>query len=146
LTREESLTLEQIRETVLERSQTQRPELERAYPSLDYAKGHVFERVSVVLDHELFTEALRHGRGRIDLSELKGEFSLAESNGDILRAGKEVATRESLDRERDMIERINGGIGQFERLAGSMNSLLPLSSVPSRNRQSNLFSTPVTWP
>jgi hypothetical protein len=80
------------------------------------------------------------------LSELKGEFSLAESNGDILRAGKEVATRESLDRERDMIERINGGIGQFERLAGSMNSLLPLSSVPSRNRQSNLFSTPVTWP
>jgi len=116
LTREESLNLEQIRETVLERPQTQRPELERAYHSLDYAKEHVFERVSVALDHELLTEALRHGRGRIDLSELKGEFSLAESNADILRAGKEVATRESLDRERDMIERINRGIGQFEPL------------------------------
>jgi len=118
LTREESLTLEQIRDTVLERSQTQRPELERAVPSLDYAKQHVFERVSVALDHELLTEALRHGRGRIDLSELKGEFSLEESAGKILRAGEEVATRESLDRERDMIERINGGSGQFERLGG----------------------------
>ena len=118
LTPEESLTLEQIRETVRERSQTQRLEPESAVPSLDYAKQHVFERVSVALDHELLTEALRHGRGRIDLAELKGEFSLEESSGRILQAGKEVATRESLDRERDMIERINRGIGQFERLGG----------------------------
>ena len=72
----------------------------------------------MALDHELLTEALRHGRGRIDLADLKGEFSLEESNGRILQAGKEVATRESLDRERDMIERINRGIGQFERLGG----------------------------
>ena len=118
LTPEESLTLEQIREAVRERSETQRLEPESAVPSLDYAKHHVFERVSVALDHELLTEALRHGRGRIDLADLKGEFSLEESNGRILQAGKEVATRESLDRERDMIERINRGIGQFERLGG----------------------------
>jgi len=118
LTPQESLTFEQIREAVRERSQTQRLERESAVPSLDYAKQHVFERVSVALDHELLTEALRHGRGRIDLSELKGGFSLEESTGRILQAGKEVATRESLDRERDMIERINRGIGQFERLGG----------------------------
>ncbi len=72
----------------------------------------------MALDHELLTEALRHGRGRIDLADLKGEFSLEESTGRILQAGKEVATRESLDRERDMIERINRGIGQFDRLGG----------------------------
>jgi conjugative relaxase-like TrwC/TraI family protein len=118
LTPEESLTLEQIREAVRERSQTERLEPESAVPSLDYAKQHVFERVSVALDHELLTEALRHGRGRIDLADLKGEFSLEESTGRILQAGKEVATRESLDRERDMVERINRGIGQFERLGG----------------------------
>jgi ATP-dependent exoDNAse (exonuclease V) alpha subunit len=118
LTPEESLNLEQMREAVRERSQTQRLEVESAVPSLDYAKQHVFERVSVALDHELLTEALRHGRGRIDLADLKGEFSLEESTGRILQAGKEVATRESLDRERDMIERINRGIGQFERLGG----------------------------
>jgi len=118
LSPEESLTLEQIRETVLEKSQTQRTEVGSAAPSLDYAKQHVFERVSVALDHELLTEALRHGRGRIDLAELKGELSLEESTGKVLRGGKEVATRESLDRERDMIERINRGSGQFERLGG----------------------------
>ena len=118
LTPQESLTLEQIRETVLERSQTHRLEPESSAPSLEYAKQHVFERVSVALDHELLTEALRHGRGRIDLAELKGEFSLEESTGKILQAGKEVATRESLDRERDMIERINRGSGQFEPLGG----------------------------
>jgi len=118
LTPEETLTLEQIRETALGRCQTLRPELERADISLDYAKQYVFERVSVALDHELLTEALRHGRGRIDLAELKGEFSLEESTGKILQAGKEVATRESLDREREMIARINRGIGQFERLGG----------------------------
>jgi len=118
LTPQESLTFEQIREAVRERSQTQRLEPESAVPSLHYANQHVFERVSVALDHELLTEALRHGRGRIELSELKGGFSLEESTGRILQAGKEVATRESLDREREMIERINRGIGQFERLGG----------------------------
>ncbi len=118
LTPEESLTLEHMREAVRERSETQRLDPESAVPSLDYAKQHVFERVSVALDHELLTEALRHGRGRIDLADLKGEFSLEGSTGRILQAGKEVATRESLDRERDMIERINRGIGQFERLGG----------------------------
>jgi len=116
LTPEERLTLEQLREALRERSETQRLEPESAIPSLDYAKQHVFERVSVALDHELLTEALRHGRGRIDLADLKGEFSLEESNGRILQAGNEVATRESLDREQDMIERINRGIGQFDRL------------------------------
>ena len=118
LTPEERLTLEQLREALRERSETQRLEPESAIPSLDYAKQHVFERVSVALDHELLTEGLRHGRGRIDLADLKGEFSLEESTGRILQAGKEVATRESLDREQDMIERINRGIGQFDRLGG----------------------------
>ena len=118
LTPQEGLTLEQIREAVLERSLTQRLDPESAVRSLDYAKQHVFERVSVALDHELLTEALRHGRGRIDLAELKGEFSLEESTGKILQAGKEIATHESLNRERDMIERINRGSGQFEQLGG----------------------------
>ncbi|MGA9980695.1 MAG: MobF family relaxase [Candidatus Sulfotelmatobacter sp.] len=134
LTPEENLTLEQIREAVWERSQTQRLEPESAVPSLDYAKQHIFERVSVALDHELLTEALRHGRGRIDVADLKGEFSLEESTGRILQAGKEVATRESLDRERDMIERINRGIGQFERLGGQHEFADPTFLGPEQKK------------
>src|SRR5260370_16982032 len=49
---------------------------------------------------------------------MKGEVSQEESTGKMRQAGKEVATRESLDREREMIVRINRGVGQFQRLGG----------------------------
>jgi|CZKS01.1.fsa_nt_gi conjugative relaxase-like TrwC/TraI family protein len=87
--------------------------------SLDYAKDHIFERVSVAQDHELLTEALRHGRGRIRLGELKGELSVQESAGRVLRSGREIATETSLERERNMIAAINRGLGGFEPLAGT---------------------------
>jgi conjugative relaxase-like TrwC/TraI family protein len=84
--------------------------------SLTHAKDHIFERVSVAPEHEIFTEALRHGRGRIRLSDLKGELTIQESSGRILRNGTEIATAESLDRERSMVFAINRGIGVFEPL------------------------------
>ncbi|MGO9229206.1 MAG: MobF family relaxase, partial [Bryobacteraceae bacterium] len=87
-------------------------------PSLEYAAEHIFERVSVAPDHELLTEALRHGRGRIRLAELKGELHLQESTGKVLRSGREVATAASLERERNMIAAVNCGLGTFEPLGG----------------------------
>jgi conjugative relaxase-like TrwC/TraI family protein len=92
---------------------------ESASPSLLYAQEHIFERVSVARDHELLTEALRHGRGRIALEETKGVLHLAESSGQVFRAGNEIATRASLDRERQMVAVINRGIRQFEPLGGN---------------------------
>jgi len=92
--------------------------LESAAPSLDYAQQHIFERVSVAHDYELLTEALRHGRGRIALEEVKGGLQLEESAGQVFRFGHEIATRESLDREREMVAAVNGGIGRFEPLGG----------------------------
>ena len=106
----------QIRDYALERCRTHQHELRSAGPSLDHAERHVFERVSVAFEHQLLTKALRHGRGQIDLAQLKGELSLQEWRAEILRAGQEVATRESLNREREMIARVNCGVGQFERL------------------------------
>jgi ATP-dependent exoDNAse (exonuclease V) alpha subunit len=87
--------------------------------SLDYAKDHIFERVSVAQDHELLTEALRHGRGRIRLNELKGELSVQESAGRILRSGREIATETGLEREQKMIATVNRGLGGFEPLVGA---------------------------
>ena len=86
--------------------------------SLAYAKEHIFERISVAPEHEIFTEALRHGRGHIRLSDLKGELTIQESSGRILRNGTEIATAESLDRERSMVSAINRGVGIFEPLGG----------------------------
>src|SRR5580700_6950701 len=96
---------------------------EASTPSLEYAKDHIFERVSVARDQELLTEALRHGRGRIRLADLKGELSLQESAGKVLRSGREIATAVSLERERNMIAAVNRGLGVFEPL-GDIRSLV----------------------
>jgi len=95
------------------------PMVDSSVPSLDHAKDHIFERVSVARDHELLTESLRHGRGRIRLAELKGEMSVQESSGRILRSGREVATVASLEREQNMIAAVNRGLGGHEPLAGA---------------------------
>src|SRR5277367_5293076 len=79
-----------------------RPPMDSSSLSLEHAKDHIFERVSVALDHMLLTEALRHGRGRIRLRHLKGEIGVQESAGRILRSGRELATEISLERERGM--------------------------------------------
>src|SRR5271169_743069 len=67
--------------------------------SLAYSQEHIFERLSVAREHEVLTEALRHGRGKIHHSELKGTLALEESAGLVLRDGQEIATAESLRRE-----------------------------------------------
>src|SRR6185437_16168706 len=61
LSPDEELSLAELREDASSRQLD--PEQESARASLDYAEQHVFERVSVARDHELLTEALRHGRG-----------------------------------------------------------------------------------
>jgi conjugative relaxase-like TrwC/TraI family protein len=87
--------------------------------SLEYAKDHVFERVSVARDHEILAEALRHGRGQISHEELTGALSLQKLSGKILHHGEDLATIESLAREREMIRAINRGIGGCEPLGKS---------------------------
>jgi hypothetical protein len=81
-----------------------------AEPSLESAKEHIFERISVARDYEVLTEALRHGRGEISHEELKDTLSVQEVSGAILKRGTEIATGESLQREQAMIEYINHGI------------------------------------
>lgn len=97
--------------------------LDSSAPSFEHAQDHIFERVSVALDHELLTEALRHGRGRIRLADLKGELTLQESAGKVLRSGREIATAVSLERERNMIAAVDRGLGAFAPL-GDTRSLV----------------------
>src|ERR1700730_5553777 len=119
LTPEETQTLTELRQQALETArERERLGFEPAAPALRYAEQHLFERRSVVQDHAVLAEALRQGRGRIALTEAKGVLGLEESSGAILRVGHQVATRASLDRERQMIATINRGIGTFDRLGG----------------------------
>ena len=102
--------------------------------SLDHAQAHVFERVSVARDHDILTEALRHGRGSIGHRELRGTLAARESSGAILRDGEEIATSASLKRERDMIELVNRGIGRFERLGGAERFVVSDRLNPEQKR------------
>jgi conjugative relaxase-like TrwC/TraI family protein len=110
----ERLSTDEFNELSGLRRQDREVGLDKAELSLQHAQDHVFERVSVTRDYEIMTEALRHGRGRIDTSELKGTMTMEEVTGALLREGSEIATADSLRREREMIARVNRGIGGFE--------------------------------
>lgn len=115
---EEKHTLQHLRAESLERNPRFLQESFQVSESLQYAKEHLFERNSVVRDHELMTEALRHGRGQIDPGQLRGALELEQSQGSLIRAGNNLATRDSLEREQRMIATVDRGIGRFERLGG----------------------------
>jgi len=118
LTPGEKQSLQQVHEYAIEHQQHIGPEPSRTSESLEYAKEHIFERHSVVRDHVLLTEALRHGRGQVDLGQLRGTLEAEQVQGAILRAGHDVSTRESLDREQRVIATIDRGIGRYESLGG----------------------------
>jgi conjugative relaxase-like TrwC/TraI family protein len=114
---EEARTLEQLRETAIRLEASPRRAL--ASELLVYAREHLFERVSVAKDHELQTEALRHGRGRVELMDLKTALSAELASGMMLTARGELATRESLERERQMVAVVNDGMNKYEPLGRS---------------------------
>ncbi|MBV9154640.1 MAG: relaxase domain-containing protein [Acidobacteriaceae bacterium] len=118
LSPEETHAITQLRNNALDVSPVQNHR-EAAAPSLLYAQEHIFERVSVARVHELLTEALRHGRGALALADTKGVLQLQESSGELFRFGSEIATQNSLQRERQMVAAINRGIASCEPLGGN---------------------------
>jgi conjugative relaxase-like TrwC/TraI family protein len=115
----ESQALDHLRGSSLEQCRNRRHELSLAADSLQHAKDHLFERRSVVYDHELLTEALRYGRGRVDLGQLRGALEIEKSQGAVIHAGDRLATHESLDREQRMVAMVNHGIDEYARLGGT---------------------------
>jgi ATP-dependent exoDNAse (exonuclease V) alpha subunit len=69
-----------------------------------------------VHDHELLAEALRHGRGQVELRQLHGALEVEKSQGRLIYAGNRLATHDSLDREQRMIAAVNQGIDRYGRL------------------------------
>lgn len=109
---EEAETVKRLRQVAMERGSVRAPAA--AAPSL--ALEHTYERVSVAKDYELQTAALRHGRGRVELPELKAGLEAEVASGAMLRARGEVTTKVSLERERQMVRAINEGVGQYQKL------------------------------
>jgi ATP-dependent exoDNAse (exonuclease V) alpha subunit len=84
----------------------------------------MFERVSVAKAYELKTGALRHGRGRVELLNVKAALQAQIASGAMLTARGEVATRESLQRERRMVMLIDQGLDRHEALGRHRDFLL----------------------
>jgi conjugative relaxase-like TrwC/TraI family protein len=120
LTPDQRNMLGSLREEALEQSSPLRIEHRVAEASLAHAQEHVFERLSVAKEHEILTEALRHGRGQVELSALQAVLSQERTSGNLVGAGDEVATHASLLRERDMVAVVNRGLNRYDRLGNSV--------------------------
>ena len=115
---QEHTNLLDLRERSIERSQTFGPEIAPALQSLQHAEEHLFERKTVSKDHELMTEALRHGRGKLNLGDLRGSYEFEVSQGKLLQVGGYVATQTSLQRERSIVASVDQGIHRYPALGG----------------------------
>lgn len=134
LSPEEGHTLKYLHAESLERGRIISHEPSGAAASLQHAKEHLFERNSVVREHELMTQALRHGRGQVDLGQLRGTLELEQTRGTLLRNGNDIATQESLDREQRIIAAVNHGMGREERLGGN-HHFEPAGHLRSEQKQ-----------
>ncbi len=74
--------------------------------TLNHAIAHVFERKSVVAEHELLTTALAHRQGEVDLGNLKQEVKYS---AELVKTERGFSTKEILATELDLIQTVNAG-------------------------------------
>ncbi len=119
---QEHATIVTLKTHATEQARTPNLTPDSASKALTHAEQHLFERKTVTKDHELLTEALRHARGEVDLSTLRGAYEFEVARGTYLQTNGNVATGYSLERERAMVSTVNQGIGQYPKLGGHSES------------------------
>jgi conjugative relaxase-like TrwC/TraI family protein len=72
--------------------------------ALNHALAHVFERRSVVPEHELLNVALSHRPGEVDLPALK---AAVKHSSDLVKTERGFSTRQILVSELDLIQTVN---------------------------------------
>src|SRR5438105_12817922 len=78
----------------------------REHEALAYATAHVFERKSVVPEHELLAAALRHRPGEVDLSRLK---HWVRQSPELVPTDRGLSTRQILETELFLIQTVDAG-------------------------------------
>ena len=74
--------------------------------ALNHAVAHVFERKSVVPEHELLNVALSQRLGEVDLPALK---AAVKYSADLVKTERGFSTRQILATELDLIQTVNAG-------------------------------------
>jgi len=131
---DEQNMLRSLREQAIKQSSLLQLDHRVADASLWHAQEHIFERLSVAKEHEVLTEALRHGRGQLELSALQGVLSRERTSGNLVGAGDEIATHASLLRERDMVAVVNRGLDRYDRL-GNSRHFEPVAQLRDEQRR-----------
>jgi conjugative relaxase-like TrwC/TraI family protein len=93
-----------------------------ALAAVTWAEEHLFDRRSVVLEHELWRHALEHARGQnITLTAIRQ----ATRDRDYIRADRgpfQVTTRAALEREWDIVFLARDGRGRFRPFSNDFSS------------------------
>jgi conjugative relaxase-like TrwC/TraI family protein len=82
------------------------PAVECERESLAHAVAHVFERESVVPQHELLAAALSHGQGQVDLPRLKRAL---RQSPEVVTTERGLSTYRILETELSLIQTVNTG-------------------------------------
>ncbi len=138
MSRKEIAALRVVREKANGRSRTI-IQKEGVSDSLAYATAHVFERASVVREAEILRHALIHGRGQVDLENLKSQMV---ANQEFVRVGKEISTREILTSELFLIEKLNAGQNAFVPLALGYQPANPAMGEDQRKAIAHILQSP----
>ena len=114
-----------LRQLASERVAVARQEQGLAEKAVTWAEEHLFERRSVVQEHELWRHALEHARGQeMSLADIQAFTRQREYLRDERQPGK-VTTKELLGRELEIVNLAKEGIGRFRPF-----SALPRSANP----------------
>jgi conjugative relaxase-like TrwC/TraI family protein len=87
-------------------SSRETPALEGEQAALTHAMAHVFERRSVVPEHELLAVALAHRQGELDLPRLKRQL---HHSAELVRTERGLSTHKILETELSLIQTVNSG-------------------------------------
>jgi len=134
LTPDERQTLREVLNEAQTKSKSLQINRGRHEVSLAYSQEHIFERLSVAKEHEVLAEALRHGRGNVELRDLQGALALERTKGYLITSGDEIATHASLERERDMIAVVNRGLDRCACLGKDRNFEISDQLRPEQRR------------
>ena len=93
------------------------PEKITAVQAVNWAEGHLFERRSVVHEHELWRHALEHLRGQdVSLAEIQSATRKRDYIRDEQFQGK-ITTREVMEREWNIVRLAQHQMNQYQPLA-----------------------------
>ena len=120
------------------RSASREPKASRlAQEAVAFARDHVFERASVVREHELLTVALGYSRGQLTLEEVR---SAVGPETDLIRLDEMLTTGQTLQEEKRMIALVNAGVGQYPPLNPAFRAAATLSEEQRRVAETILHS------